>query len=61
LRASGAYAHHPTSGALPAPYNPLPPRKLKYSSRPPNAVSQKLNALRRGKAMSRAPIISGTR
>ena len=25
----GAYAHHPTSGALPAPYSPLPPRKLK--------------------------------
>jgi membrane protein len=25
----GAYAQHPTSGAFPAPYSPLPPRKLK--------------------------------
>ncbi len=29
---SGAYANQPTSGALPAPYNPTPPTKLKYSS-----------------------------
>ena len=26
---SGAYANHPTSGALPAPYKPPPPTKLK--------------------------------
>ena len=58
---SGAYANHPTSGALPAPYKPLAPSKLKYRRSPPNAVSQKLNAFRRGNAMSRAPSISGSR
>ncbi len=36
-------------------------RKLKYTSKPPNSVIQKPKALSRGKAMSRAPIISGTR
>ena len=29
LAVNGAYANHPTSGAFPAPYRPLPPRKLK--------------------------------
>ncbi len=35
--------------------------KLKYRMMPPNALIQKLKAFSRGKAMSRAPIISGTR
>ncbi len=35
--------------------------KLKYSISPANALIQKLNAFSRGNAISRAPIISGTR
>jgi hypothetical protein len=46
---------------LPAPDKPLPPRKLKYRRNPLSALNQKLKAFRRGNAMSRAPIISGTR
>ena len=35
--------------------------KLAYVSKPPNNVSQTPSAFIRGNAMSRAPIISGTR
>ena len=50
----GAYPNHPPFGA--------PPRnQLVYRNSPPNRNSQKLNALIRGNATSRAPIISGIR
>jgi len=40
----------------------LPPvKKLAFMNSPPARNTQKLKALRRGKATSRAPIISGTR
>ena len=53
LSDSGAYANQPASGA--------PPKmKLLTSSRPPARKTQYESALRRGKATSRAPIMSGT-
>ena len=52
---SGGYAVQPASAA------PPPHRKLEYITRPPNSSSQNEAAFRRGKAMSRAPIWSGTR
>src|SRR3979411_624824 len=55
LADSGGYAYHPD---LEAPYLA---RKLRYSTIPPKPKSQYDSALRRGKATSRAPIISGTR
>ena len=53
--ASGAYDVQP---ALAAP--PLA-KKLRYSTTPPSTNSQYESAFSRGNAMSRAPIISGTR
>ena len=51
----GAYTVHPTPGPGPSPANTEP-----ISSSADGISSQKLTLLRRGKAMSGAPIISGT-
>src|SRR3979411_802504 len=55
LADSGGYACQP---GLEAPYWA---RKIRYSWTPPKTKSQYDSALRRGKATSRAPIISGSR
>src|SRR5213592_1186766 len=52
---SGGYPYHPDLAA------PPDAKKLRNSVRPPNRNSQYERAFRRGKATSRAPIISGTR
>src|SRR5919198_1636159 len=52
---SGGYPYHPDFEAPPEA------RKLRNIVRPPNRKSQYDSALRRGNAMSRAPIISGPR
>src|SRR5947209_18278842 len=49
----GAYWNQPPSGGCPN-------RKLDWRKVPPNRTSQYPNAFRRGKAISRAPIINGT-
>ncbi len=51
---NGASANQPMAGAPPL-------TRLEYTKIPPKNVAQKPIALIRGKAMSRAPIISGTR
>ena len=52
---SGTYIVQPAWAAPPLA------KKLAYSTIPPSRNSQYENAFRRGNAMSRAPIISGTR
>ncbi len=43
------------------PVQSVAAEKAEIQRSPPRALIQKLNALRRGNAISRAPIISGTR
>ena len=50
---SGGYAVQPASAAPPS-------RKPEITTSPENGIIQKLSALMRGKAMSAAPIWSGT-
>ena len=50
---SGGYAVQPASAAPPS-------RKPEITTRPENGIIQKLSALMRGKAISAAPICSGT-
>ena len=52
---SGAYVVQPPRAAPPFA------KKLRYSTTPPSTNSQYESAFSRGNAMSRAPIISGTR
>ncbi len=52
---SGAYAVQPADAGPPFA------KKLRYMTTPPSRYSQYESAFRRGNAMSRAPIISGTR
>ena len=59
----GLYSFEDSGGYIVQLADAAPPlaRKLQSSTMPPNRNSQYESAFSRGKAMSRAPIISGTR
>ena len=57
----GEHAVRQRTVARPTGFRRAPTSMLLYMTMPPPSASQKLNAFMRGKAMSRAPIISGTK